>query len=124
MTEITMGISLREGESKAYEVNAIFVNGFIPTNPFFASRETGLDGKMFITNQRFVFKSKKHIVFKDLFKQEFTVEFKDVVKVEKQNLFIFFPFFVIFTLSDGSNLKFSFGFSREKPLKIIKEHIN
>jgi hypothetical protein len=56
-------------------------------------------------------------------KQEFSVDFNDIRKIEKENLFIFLPFFLVFTLVDGSKLKFSYGFSREKWFGVFSNHV-
>lgn len=118
-----LSIDLYENERILEQGNAIFVNGFIPGLPFFESRETGLDGKMIITNQRVYFKSKKHLLLRDLLKQEFSINLADVSSVEQENLFFILPFFIVLKLNYGSTLKFSFGFSRSKWFDTLKRMI-
>jgi hypothetical protein len=113
-------IELNINENILIEGNAVLVNGYIPNNPFFEGRETGVDGKYCITNQRIYFRSKKNLITKDLFKEEFSILLQDIEKVEEKNLFVLLPFFLEFKLKDGSTIKLSFGFGRNKPLDILK----
>jgi hypothetical protein len=116
-------IELNENEVIVQEGSVVFVNGSIPDNPFFDGRETGMDGKMIITNQRIYFRTKKHLILRDLLKEEFSINLSNLDKIEKENLFIFIPFFLVFRLKNGTKLKFSFGFSREKWIKAIQSVI-
>jgi hypothetical protein len=113
-------IQLNKNEEILVEGNAVLVNGFIPDNPFFEGRETGVDGRYIITNQRVYFRSKKHFITRDLFKEEFYISLNDIEKVEEKNMFIFFPFFLEFKLKDKSKVKLSFGFGRKKPMDLLQ----
>jgi hypothetical protein len=79
-----------------------------------------MDGIFIITNQRIYFRSKKHFITRDLFKEELSIKFSEISKVEEKNLFILLPFFIVFNLSNGNELKFSFGFGRKKPLELLQ----
>ena len=113
-------IELNKNEEILITGNAVLVNGYIPDNPFFDGRETGVDGRYCITNQRIYFRSKKNLITRDLFKEEFSISLKDIVKVEEKNLFIFLPFFLELKLNDDSKVKLSFGFGRKKPLDVLQ----
>ena len=45
-------IELNKNENILIAGNAVFVNGYIPNNPFFGGRETGVHGRYCNTNQR------------------------------------------------------------------------
>ena len=113
-------IELNKNENILITGNTVLINGYIPDNPFFEGRETGVDGRYCITNQRIYFRSKKNWITRDLFKEEFSIPLKDIVKVQEKNLFIFLPFFLEFKLKDNSKVKLSFGFGRKKPLDVLK----
>lgn len=113
-------MELNENENILIAGNAILINGYIPDNPFFEGRETGVDGRYSITNQRIYFRSKKNWITRDLFKEEFSIPLKDIEKIQELNLYIFLPFFLEFTLKDTSKVKLSFGFGRKKPLDVLK----
>ncbi len=113
-------LELNKDEEILLNAKAIFINGFIPENPFFEGRETGMDGNFILTNQRIYFRSKKNLITRDLFKEEFSVYHDEILSVKEKNFFIFLPFFLVFKLHNGNELKFSFGFGRNKPLNAIK----
>jgi hypothetical protein len=60
------------------------------------------------------------LITRDLFKEEFSISLKDIVKVEEKKLFIFLPFFLEFKLNGNSKVKLSFGFGRKKPLDVLQ----
>ena len=113
-------IELNKNENILIAGNAVLINGYIPDNPFFEGRETGVDGKYCITNQRIYFRSKKHWITRDLFKDEFSIPLNDIEKVEEKNFYFFLPFFLEFKLKDTSKIKLSFGFGRKKPSDVLK----
>ena len=117
-------IVLNENEEVILKVNAVFVNGFIPDNPYFGGtpyfggRESRMeDGIFIITNQRIYFYRKKPNFPRC---SELSIKFSEISKVEEKNLFILLPFFIVFNLSNGNELKFSFGFGRKKPLELLQ----
>jgi hypothetical protein len=116
-------IELNKDEEIVLNAKSIFINSFIPESPFFEGRETGMDGNFVLTNQRIYFRSKKHLITRDLFKEEFSVYLDEISSVKEKNYFIFLPFFLVFTLYNGNELKFSFGFGRNKPLNAIKQFL-
>jgi hypothetical protein len=113
-------IELNENEEILIEGNAVLVNGYIPDNPFFEGRETGVDGRYCITNKRIYFRSKKNFITRDLFKEEFSISLNEIEKVEEKNMFVFLPFFLEFKLKDNSKVKISFGFGRKKPMDVLQ----
>ena len=86
---------LNKNENILITGNAVLINGYIPNNPFFEGRETGVDGRYFITNQRIYFRSKKNWITRDLFKEEFSIPLKDIEKVQEFFFYLLTIFFRI-----------------------------